>query len=36
VRRLGHILSIALITAGLVVIADVGITLAYKEPLSTI
>ncbi len=35
-RRLGHILSIALITAGLVVIADVGITLAYKEPLSSI
>lgn len=36
VKRLGHILSIALITAGLVVIADVGITLAYKEPLSSI
>jgi len=35
-RRLGQILSIALITAGLVVIADVGITLAYKEPLSSI
>ena len=35
-RRLGHIVSIALITAGLVVIADVGITLAYKEPLSSI
>jgi sortase A len=35
-RRLWHILSIALITAGLVVIADVGITLAYKEPLSSI
>ena len=35
-RRFGHILSIALITAGLVVIADVGITLAYKEPLSSI
>ncbi len=35
-RRLGHIASIALITAGLVVIADVGITLAYKEPLSSI
>jgi len=33
---LGHILSIALITAGLVVIADVGITIAYKEPLSSI
>ncbi len=35
-RRLGHILSIALISAGLVVIADVGITLAYEEPLSSI
>ncbi len=35
-RRLGHILSISLITAGLVVIADVGITLAYKEPISSI
>jgi sortase A len=36
VRRFGHILSIALITAGLVAIADVGITLAYKEPISSI
>lgn len=36
VRRLAHILSIALITAGLVVLADVGITLAYKEPVSSI
>ncbi|HVX32498.1 MAG TPA: class E sortase [Solirubrobacterales bacterium] len=35
-RRLGHILSIALITAGLLVVADVGITLAYQEPLSAI
>jgi sortase A len=35
-RRLGHILSIALITAGLVVVADVAVTLAYKEPLSSI
>jgi sortase A len=35
-RRLGHILSIALITAGVIVIADVGITLAYQEPLSAI
>ena len=34
--RVGHILSVALITAGLVVLADVGITLAYKEPLSSI
>jgi len=35
-RRFGHIFSIALITAGLLVIADVGITLAYQEPLSSI
>jgi sortase A len=35
-RRFGHILSIALITAGVLVIADVGITLAYQEPLSSI
>jgi sortase A len=35
-RRLGHIFSIALITAGLIVVADVGITLAYQEPLSSI
>jgi sortase A len=35
-RRVAHILSIALITAGIVVSADVGITLAYKEPLSSI
>jgi sortase A len=35
-RRLGHILSIALITAGVLVVADVGITLAYQEPLSSI
>src|ERR1700758_107574 len=35
-RRLGHILSIALITAGLLLLADVGITLAYQEPLSSI
>jgi sortase A len=36
VRRPFHILSIALITAGLLVVADVGITLAYQEPLSAI
>jgi sortase A len=36
VRRLFHILSIALITAGVVVVADVAVTLAYKEPLSSI
>ncbi|HXF31819.1 MAG TPA: class E sortase [Solirubrobacterales bacterium] len=35
-RRLAHIASIALITAGLVVVVDVGITLAYQEPLSSI
>ena len=35
-KRFGHFLSIVLITAGLVVLADVGITLAYKEPLSSI
>lgn len=34
--RLVRILSIALITAGLVVFADIGITLVYKEPLSSI
>lgn len=35
-RRFSHIFSIALITAGLLVLADVGITLAYQEPLSSI
>jgi sortase A len=35
-RRLAHIASIALITAGLLVVVDVGITLAYQEPLSSI
>jgi sortase A len=35
-RRLGHILSIALITAGLIVVADVSVTLAYQEPLSSL
>ena len=34
--RFWHILSIALITAGVVIVADVGVTLAYKEPLSSI
>jgi sortase A len=34
--RFWHILSIALITAGVVVVADVGVTLAYREPLSSI
>ena len=36
VRRVGHILSIVLITAGIVVVADAGLTLAYREPLSSI
>lgn len=35
-RRALHILSIALITAGAVILVDVGMTLAWKEPLSTI
>jgi sortase A len=35
-RRLAHITSIALITAGLLVMVDVGITLAYQEPLSSL
>lgn len=35
-RRFRHIFSIALITAGILVLADVGITLAYQEPLSSI
>lgn len=35
-HRLLRILSTALITAGLVILADVGLTLAYKEPLSSI
>jgi sortase A len=34
--RLLRILSTALITAGLVVLADVALTLAWKEPMSTI
>jgi sortase A len=36
VHRFLRILSITLITAGLVVLADVGLTLAWKEPLSSI
>ncbi len=35
-RRFGHILATALITAGVVVLADVGLTLAYEEPVSSI
>lgn len=35
-RRALHILSVALITAGIVIAADVAITLAWKEPMSTV
>ena len=35
-RRTVSILSVALITAGIVIAADVAITLAWKEPLSTV
>lgn len=35
-RRALRILSISLITAGLVILADVGLTLAWKEPVSSI
>ncbi|MET0926309.1 MAG: class E sortase, partial [Solirubrobacterales bacterium] len=35
-RRVLHIFSIALITAGIVIAADVAMTLAWKEPLSTV
>jgi sortase A len=34
VHRLAHILSIALITAGIVVLADAGTTLVWQEPMS--
>ena len=34
--RAARILSTVLITAGLVVMADVGLTLAYKEPISSL
>jgi sortase A len=36
VHRVLRILSTALITAGLVVLADVGLTLVWKEPMSTV
>jgi sortase A len=36
VRRVLRILSIALITAGLVILGDVGLTLAWQEPVSSI
>lgn len=35
-RRALRILSVSLITAGIVVLADVGLTLVWKEPLSTV
>jgi sortase A len=35
-HRLFRILSTALITAGVVLLADIGMTLAYEEPLSSI
>lgn len=35
-RRALHILSIALITAGVVILVDVAMTLAWKEPISTV
>lgn len=34
VRRIARIVSVALITAGLVILLDVGLTLAWKEPVS--
>jgi sortase A len=36
VHRLLHVISTALITAGLVILVDVGLTLAWKEPVSTV
>jgi sortase A len=36
VRRALYILSVALITAGIVIAADVAMTLAWREPLSTV
>jgi sortase A len=35
-RRLLRILSTALITAGLVLLADIAVTLAYEEPVSSV
>src|SRR4051812_17735130 len=35
-RRALYILSVALITAGIVIAADVGLTLVWEEPLSTV
>ena len=36
VRRVVHVLSIVLITAGAVILIDIGMTLVWKEPLSTV
>ena len=36
VRRALRILSVALVTAGLVILVDVGVTLAWKEPVSSV
>ncbi len=36
VRRALRILSVALVTAGVVILVDVGVTLAWKEPVSSI
>lgn len=36
VRHLARIASVVLITAGLVVLVDVGMTLAYREPISSL
>ena len=35
-HRAGRIASIALITAGIVVLLDVGLTVAYREPISSL
>jgi sortase A len=36
VRRVLRVLSIALITAGIVILADVAVTLTWREPVSTV
>ncbi len=35
-RRAAYILSVALVTAGIVIAADIALTLLWKEPLSTV
>jgi hypothetical protein len=35
-RRAARIFSVALVTAGLVLLVDAGITIAWKEPLSAV